>query len=294
MGMIPSSFAIVNRKGLLNRTEIAILQNGRGLSMRIPLFETVGIFLGASLALSAQTRQPELEAVETVVKALDRGYGMTCSLTGVPAPTGGYYRCIDIGPYRFMSEYNRMRAFVLVDGQPPYPVMSTESGRPEFLVKGPWQDDLAQRVRDWWSDEVEGGRSRRDSAEDQARRRREAERAVRRFSEPEAEPEDQRPGLYPQEQLLLPVPEGPYYDQRPQQLDPRQYERPRQAAPPPASLPAPMTAPRPLNPTARVPSQTTAPLPGGSIPLRSLPGGPSVVAPGVTVYPPGTVQNPSR
>ncbi len=262
--------------------------------MRIPVFETLGIFLGATLALSAQTARSELEAVETVVKALDRGYGMTCSLTAVPVPTGGYYRCIDIGPYRFMSEYNRMRAFVLVDGQPPYPVMSTESGRPEFLVKGPWQGDLAQRVKDWWSDEIEGGRSRRDNDEDQARRRREAERAVKRFSEPEAEPEDQGRALYPQEQLLLPVPQGPYYDPGQPQVIPRQPARQRQEAPPPASLPAPMTAPRPLNPTARMPTQSTAPLPGGSIPLRSLPGGPSVVAPGVTAYPPGTIQNPSR
>ena len=130
----------------------------------------------------------EYEAVEAVQAAIEKGHGAECSLSGEVVSTGGYFHCLDVGPYRFVSEYGRTRAFVIVDKQPPFAIMTTENGEPEFLVKGPWQTDLTTRVAKWWSDEIEGGRIDRETQEATSQRQMDAERAVRRFTSPDSEP----------------------------------------------------------------------------------------------------------
>jgi hypothetical protein len=185
-------------------------------------------------AIPAQAKGDQ-EAIATVRSALDRGHGQSCSLSAEPVSRGGYYPCLDIGPYRFVAEYGRMRAFVLIEGQPPFPILHSESGQVEFLVRGPWQEDLAERVSTWWEDEVSGGRARREAQEQGTKRQSDAERAVRRFTNPSRAPA-QEPATA---QHFVPPPGGVVGA-----------------------------------PARKQSSAPSAPLPGGPIALRDLPGGP--------------------
>ncbi|CAH1692040.1 conserved exported hypothetical protein [Hyphomicrobiales bacterium] len=193
-------------------------------------------FGAAVLGAAPAQANGDQEAIATVRSALERGHGQSCSLSAEPVSRGGYYPCLDIGPYRFVAEYGRMRAFVLIEGQPPFPILHSEAGQVEFLVGGPWQNDLAERVSTWWDDEVSGGRARREAQEQGTKRQSDAEKAVRRFTSPSRAP-NQEPAA---QQQLVPPPAGG------------------------------------VGSPARRPSMTpSAPLPGGPMALRDLPGGPA-------------------
>ncbi|BCB22505.1 hypothetical protein [Bosea sp. ANAM02] len=193
-------------------------------------------FAVAALGAAPAQAKGDQEAIATVRSALDRGHGQSCSLSAEPVARGGYYPCLDIGPYRFVAEYGRMRGFVLIEGQPPFPILHAESGQVEFLVRGPWQDDLAERVSAWWEDEVSGGRARREAQEQGTKRQSDAEKAVRRFTNPSPAP------------ISEPA-------------------APQQFVPPPVGVVG--------APARRQSSAPSAPLPGGPIALRDLPGGPA-------------------
>jgi len=90
-------------------------------------------------------------AVDTVSAALAKGYGATCSLEMQPVASGGYYPCLDIGPYRFVAEYGRTRGFVLTEGQPPFPVLVSDAAGARFEYQGTWVQDLPARVAQWWA-----------------------------------------------------------------------------------------------------------------------------------------------
>lgn len=203
--------------------------------MRFVILALVATLSGPA---SAEAKGDE-EAIATVRSALDRGHGGSCSLSAEPVARGGYYPCLDIGPYRFVAEYGRMRAFVLIEGQAPFPILHSQSGQVEFLVRGPWQDDLAERVSTWWEDEVSGGRARREAQEQGTKRQSDAEKAVRRFTTPSRAPD------------VMPAPQAPQ-----QQFTPL----------PPAAA---------GSPDHRQSATPSAPLPGGPIALRDLPGGPA-------------------
>jgi hypothetical protein len=156
--------------------------------------------------------------VDTVLAALDRGHGTMCDLSNRPAPRGGYFPCVDVGPYRFVKGYGTLSAFVVVADAAPFPVFRAGENGEEFLVRGQWMRDLAPRVAAWWSDEVGGGRERREAGEATSTRLRDAEREVMRdYPQPPAAPvppvapvtEQVRPAPAPraaQPQATAPVP----------------------------------------------------------------------------------------
>jgi hypothetical protein len=138
----------------------------------------------------AQSEPDGANATALVESALARGYGAACSLAYEPVASRGVYPCLDIGPYRFVKEYEGTKAFVLVDKAQPYQVAELNDGRIHFLVRGPWMADMAARVEAWWSDEIDGARVARENDEKENRRHDEAAKSVEKFtSKGEAKPD---------------------------------------------------------------------------------------------------------
>lgn len=124
--------------------------------------------IAAILALGALASSPSAAASSDrisgpALKAMDRGYGETCSLAMVPVPKGGYYPCIDFGPYRIVKEYGRVTGYVVRDGKQPFLVYRLENGRGGgFVVPGAWEHDMAAQLAIFWNETVErrGGEAR--------------------------------------------------------------------------------------------------------------------------------------
>lgn len=137
---------------------------------------------------------PEAQsAVALAMQAMGRGYGSMCSLEAVPVASGGYWRCLDVGPYRFVAEYGKVRVFVTGKDMAPFPIMESIDGVAGYTVSGPWSQDLPRRTRAWWSDEFEGGRQRREAGEADGSRRSKAEGAIRSIMEAENPPRAPQP-----------------------------------------------------------------------------------------------------
>lgn len=116
--------------------------------------------------------------VEYAEKAIAKGYGGMCSLAMVPVASGGYYHCIDFGPYRYVKGYEGVSAYVVQKGQPPYQVMGGAPDNPVFVIKGPWESDLPMRVISYWNEVVEGGAERLKRAEETTGRKKAAEEYI--------------------------------------------------------------------------------------------------------------------
>lgn len=126
-------------------------------------------------------------AVQIAVKALDRGYGQTCDLKAMPAVTGGYYPCIDIGPYRFVREYANAGfriAGYLVAGGEPFRFLETTGAHANLLIQGPWETDLLPRAVKF-EDEISGTSAERKRLMEPEAKRAEAERRLRDFQNKE-------------------------------------------------------------------------------------------------------------
>lgn len=124
----------------------------------IPAVALTLVLVGPAVA---QTEGP----IAIVKDALLRGYGGVCSLAMEPVAQGGYFPCVDIGPYRFVEEYGRTTGFVIMDGQPPFRILVQDQEGTHFEVQGPWVQDLPVRVQDWFHAEVEGGRAEAELAQ---------------------------------------------------------------------------------------------------------------------------------
>lgn len=116
--------------------------------------------------------------VEFAEKAIAKGYGSMCSLAMVPVKTGGYYHCIDFGPYRYVKGYESVSAFVVQQGQPPYQVMGGTPSNPEFVIRGPWEGDLPMKVITYWNEVVEGGAAKVRKVEETTGRKKAAEEYI--------------------------------------------------------------------------------------------------------------------
>lgn len=219
------------------------------------------------LALPAATGAAELDAtLANVRSALDRGYGATCSLEMTPVDRNGYYRCLDIGPYRFVEEYGRTRAFVITPGQPPFEVLVSDQTGARFSYKGPWETDLSRQVADWYAFEIGGGRTLETRALGEAEAVSAARDTVSTYLEslePTTEPATS--SVQPAPVQAAPVQPQVFYIVPPG-FSPQQYSSP---------VPQPLLAPgNPLEiPSTGVPS----------IPGVQQPG--VLVAPGVVTYP---------
>ena len=112
----------------------------------------------AMISLPAAAGDPS-QAVALVHSAIAKGHGVACSLEMLPVATGGYYPCVDVGPYRVILEYGRTRAFVIIPGQAPFEILVSDAAGTRFQSQGVWEADFDQRVSDWWNEVVMGGQA---------------------------------------------------------------------------------------------------------------------------------------
>lgn len=153
----------------------------------------------ASLSVSPALASSLPQALETVRYAMSRGYGAVCSLEMIPVERNGYYRCLDVGPYRFVEEYGRTRAFVITPDQPPFEIMVEDAQGARFSYRGPWETNLVQQVDTWYAYEIGGGRAQAQAASDEAARAGAATDAVTAYlkslepAQPETAPAAQAP-----------------------------------------------------------------------------------------------------
>ena len=218
------------------------------------------LLASVSAPVQAQSDRAAQAAMETVEAALQRGHGTTCSLEAVPVARGGYWPCVDIGPYRFVKEYGKTKAFVVLKDSAPYPILSSEGGNAEFLVSGEWTRDLPMRVTEWWEDEVQGGRTKKESAGAADTRRRDAEQAVGRFVSPPP------PAVHPRTEQTVPVETAP---------------------PPPPPAPVPQTSAAQAGTLQQGDDLRARPIP---VAPQAVPPGGVLVAPGVVGYPNGATR----
>lgn len=141
---------------------------------------------------------------EAIDKIMDIGYGSMCSLTYEVSEKERYYRCFDIGPYRFVKTYSGVQGFVLSPGNLPFHIMHIENGKVVYLYQGSWTTDLESRVGRWWFDEIGGGRDKVEKANESSKKIRDADDAVRGFqtpsisnSPPVVQPSDVKSGTPP-------------------------------------------------------------------------------------------------
>jgi len=138
-------------------------------------------------ALPARAADASAVVADMADRILARGHGQTCSLAMVPVRGGGYYPCVDFGPYRVVKEYGRISAYVVQEGRPPYLVMTGGERGAGFVVSGPWETDLPARIVMFWNDVVEGGLERGRRARETDAQRQEAEVYIRKLTQPEGE-----------------------------------------------------------------------------------------------------------
>jgi len=136
-------------------------------------------------AFPARAGDATAVVAEMTDRILARGHGQTCSLAMVPVRGGGYYPCVDFGPYRVVKEYGRISAYVVQDGKSPYLVMTGGERGAGFVVPGPWETDLPARIVMFWNDVVEGGLERGRRARETDAQRQEAEAYIRKLTQPE-------------------------------------------------------------------------------------------------------------
>lgn len=129
--------------------------------------------------------------VSTAEQAIKRGYGGMCSLEMVPVKRGEYYPCLDFGPYRVVMQYERTTGYVVMDGKPPFLVMSAGEGARGFLIKGPWETDMAAKILTYWNDVVQGGSEHRKRMEREEAARREAFEYVSKFGSEQKAPKNE-------------------------------------------------------------------------------------------------------
>jgi len=200
------------------------------------------------------------DLVQLVRDGLSRGYGSSCSLEMQPVERNGYYPCLDIGPYRFVEEYGRLRAFVISPGQPPFEILVSDAEGTRFSYKGPWETDLSKQVESWHAYEIGGGKQQAAAAMGEATRVGAARDTVSAYLE------SQQPVVVPAEEPLTPpaassAPPQVYYIMPPG-FPQQQYTQPLT----PTSIPGEI-------PVTGVPSINGIAQPG------------TLVAPGVVAYP---------
>jgi hypothetical protein len=144
----------------------------------------------AAVALAVPQIAPAETGAERIVvsyaeKAIAKGYGSMCSLDMMPVRSGGYYPCLDFGPYRYVRGYESVSAYVVLKGGAPYRVLSGSADSPAFTVAGPWQSDMPMRIVAFWNDVVSGGEARRKETEAATGRQRAAEAYIKSLSEKE-------------------------------------------------------------------------------------------------------------
>lgn len=114
------------------------------------LIKAAVIILGVSTPVFAN--ESLSVAIDLAEQAIDKGHGAMCDLEMKPVRTGGYYPCLDFGPYRYVREYNRISGYVIEKGKRPFSIFTGTREKPIFLYDGPWTTDVVSRMVIWWND----------------------------------------------------------------------------------------------------------------------------------------------
>jgi len=110
-------------------------------------------------------------AIDLAEQAIAKGHGSMCNLEMKPVRTGGYYPCLDFGPYRYVRGYNKVTGYVIEKGKAPFTIFSGPRSNPTFIYDGPWETDVVSRMVMWWNDNIEGtSRKFQDEAKANANR----------------------------------------------------------------------------------------------------------------------------
>jgi hypothetical protein len=107
--------------------------------------------LAASVAQAQTGRNGAAEAERYARDLLERGVWRTCGLDARPSSQPSGLRCTDVGPYRIVERYGYLDGYVAGEGREPFAIWrsrSPDGQEARFLVVGPWQDDLAARLRE--------------------------------------------------------------------------------------------------------------------------------------------------
>ncbi|MBY3433807.1 hypothetical protein HFN89_06550 [Rhizobium laguerreae] len=149
------------------------------------------VLVAAFAVFAGMATQPRAEVgggrivVDYAEKAIAKGYGAMCSLTMTPVASGGYYPCIDFGPYRYVRGYESVAAFVVQQASAPYKVMGGTAQNPVFVIDGPWVQDLPMRMVAYWNDVIEGGAQRLKQAQETSGRKKAAEEYINSLAKKE-------------------------------------------------------------------------------------------------------------
>lgn len=130
---------------------------------------------------------------EYAQSAIKRGYGTKCSLEMKPVDTGGYYPCLDFGPYRYVVEYQRISGYVVQAGMQPYKIFQGPLGGINFTVDGLWRQDVPVQMLSWWSDVVEGGAVRDQIAKQSSTRKSAVERYIQSLADKSTSKQAEKP-----------------------------------------------------------------------------------------------------
>lgn len=122
---------------------------------------------------------------EYAQRAITMGYGAECSLEMKVVKVGGYYPCLDFGPYRIVVKYQHIAGFVVQEGFLPFKIFEGPAERPIFVRNGPWNEDVEIQMAKWWADVIDGGSIRRSELELQSTRRTAAERYIKSLQKKE-------------------------------------------------------------------------------------------------------------
>jgi hypothetical protein len=141
------------------------------------LIAALAVFAGLATQASAEVGAGRI-VVEYAEKAIAKGYGSMCSLAMTPVASGGYYPCIDFGPYRYVRGYESVAAFVVQKDKAPFKIMGGTAQNPGFVIDGPWVTDLPMRMVAYWNDVVEGGADKLKQSQETSGRKRAAEEYI--------------------------------------------------------------------------------------------------------------------
>jgi hypothetical protein len=101
-------------------------------------------------------------------RAVSKGYGEMCDLDMNPNRRDPYYECLDFKPYRIVFEYGRTRGFVVLEDGTPVEIFSHTAGDTSFSASGPWEQDMAVALAEWWNETLAGGGGESESLRDLA------------------------------------------------------------------------------------------------------------------------------
>ena len=149
-----------------------------------------------SSVLSAQANEALAIAVDLAEQAISKGHGNMCDLEMKPVRSGGYYHCLDFGPYRYVRGYNKVSGYVIEKGKPPFAIFEGPRDNPDFIYDGPWVSDVTARMVMWWSDNIERTSREYEAKARQKSRAVSAAEYISSLNKP-TEPADKEPPLAP-------------------------------------------------------------------------------------------------